>query len=146
MWDEEWQGVRNAVLTRDGNACRVCSAHADDVGTHRLHAHHIRPRADGGPDDPGNCVTLCEDCHAAKHGGRTSYLDVEFVQTVHGRGPLTTGEVADWMGCSRTTARRRLSDLDEQGTVVSVDAEDGTAWRAPRSLAGRVLDALNPFA
>ncbi len=29
-----------------------------------LHAHHIIPRAQGGPDVPENIITLCDLCHA----------------------------------------------------------------------------------
>lgn len=145
MWDEQWRAVREQALSRDGRTCRNCPTTAADVGEDALHAHHVRPRADGGPDESENCLTLCEDCHGEKHQGRTTYLDVEFVQTVHGYGPMTTGEVADWIGCSRSTARRRLSALKSDGVVARSDGEGKDRWRAPRSFTRRVLDRLTPF-
>jgi hypothetical protein len=145
MWSEDWNAVRGSVLERDAYACRNCPTDVDEVGVDGLHAHHVRPRADGGPDERANLLTLCEDCHGEKHSGRTTYLDGEFLQTVHGYGPLTSGEVADWMGCSRTTARRRLSALADAGDVERVERSDGTRWRPPRSVLGRILAALTPF-
>ena len=29
--------------------------------------HHVIPRAQGGPDDPSNLITLCDKHHAARH-------------------------------------------------------------------------------
>jgi hypothetical protein len=48
----EWWRVSRQVTTRDG-ACVRCG------GTNRLSAHHVIPRAEGGPDEPENLVSLC---------------------------------------------------------------------------------------
>lgn len=148
MWSEDWNELRERVLKRDGYACRVrdCDTTREDVGVQNLHAHHVRPRADGGPDERANLITLCGPCHNRKHSGRTTYLDAEFIQVARGYGPLSTGEVADWVGCSRTTARRRMGELETDGEVVGVERNGTTAWRPPRSVLGRVLARLNPFA
>ncbi len=53
----EWRRLARAVAARD-RACRVCG------GTNRLSAHHVIPRAEGGPDAPDNLVALCVACHA----------------------------------------------------------------------------------
>jgi hypothetical protein len=48
-----------------------------------LIAHHIVALADGGPDTPENCVTLCGVCHAEWHaieGTRRPFED--FLETV----------------------------------------------------------------
>lgn len=143
----QWSRIRERVLSRDGHTCRQCGATASEMGGQdRLHAHHVRPRAVDGPDDAANCVTLCERCHREKHRGRTTYLDVEFRQTVRGYGPMTTGEVADWMGCSQTTAYSRLDELTEDGRVERV-GKDGRSvvWRYPRGLGARILGKLNPL-
>jgi 5-methylcytosine-specific restriction endonuclease McrA len=51
------------VKKRDGLQCQICG---DRVGDPHciLHAHHIRPRAQGGHDVPENVITLCDLCHA----------------------------------------------------------------------------------
>lgn len=59
--DTGWQVVRETVLERDGHRCMSCGE------TQRLHVHHVVPRSRGGGDDPGNLITLCEGCHAARH-------------------------------------------------------------------------------
>lgn len=54
---------RNAVFERDDFSCRDCGARD------RLHAHHIEHWADA-PDrrfDVDNGLTVCPDCHAARH-------------------------------------------------------------------------------
>jgi hypothetical protein len=145
MWSEDWNRVRRRVLKRDGWTCRECPTDRADVGADGLHAHHVRPRSRDGPDEPANLITLCEDCHADRHQGRATYHDSEFRQVVHGYGPMSTREVADWMGCSRTTAHRRLSDLSSAGAVERVDGGEVKQWRPPRSVFQRVLGALNPF-
>lgn len=56
---------RDAVLARDGHACRRCGS------TDKLHAHHILRWADV-PEArivSENGVTLCEACHIDEHHG-----------------------------------------------------------------------------
>lgn len=48
---------------RDGKQCQICGDRAGDPYC-VLHAHHIKPRAKGGPDIPANLITLCDLCHA----------------------------------------------------------------------------------
>lgn len=58
----EW---RKAVFARDDFTCQECGARGV-----KLRAHHIRPWC-GFPQlrfDPENGVTLCVDCHRARHG------------------------------------------------------------------------------
>jgi 5-methylcytosine-specific restriction endonuclease McrA len=41
-----------------------------------LSAHHVIPRAEGGPDHPSNLETLCVSCHgreSAAERGRHAY-------------------------------------------------------------------------
>jgi len=52
----QWRQLSLAVILRDG-ACVRCG------GGHRLSAHHVIPRAEGGTDTPENAETLCVRCH-----------------------------------------------------------------------------------
>ncbi len=52
-----WRQLSFAVVRRDG-ACVECGS------TFMLAAHHVMPRAEGGPDTPENLETLCASCHA----------------------------------------------------------------------------------
>lgn len=56
-----WRELRAQVLARDGAACTSCGA------TEELEAHHIVPRAEGGPDVIENLTTLCGNCHRGLH-------------------------------------------------------------------------------
>lgn len=55
-----WRALRQAVPDRAAGRCEACGGAAVD-------AHHVRPRAAGGPDTPANLVALCEGCHAQEH-------------------------------------------------------------------------------
>lgn len=56
--------LRERVLARDGRRGVACGRPVD------LHAHHVAPRAEGGPDADWNLVTLCRPCHGLLHDGR----------------------------------------------------------------------------
>lgn len=66
----DWEDRRRAVYQRDDYTCTNCGRksgpHAGDDGV-RLHAHHKKPRADGGSNRLGNLTTLCEPCHDDAH-------------------------------------------------------------------------------
>lgn len=59
-----WQEVRKVVLERDRHTCVSCGLKPD---TGETDIHHLVPRSAGGLDDPGNLITLCDGCHAARH-------------------------------------------------------------------------------
>jgi hypothetical protein len=62
--------VRQAVLARDGYRCR-----APGCGRARfLEVHHLKPKAQGGKNDPGNLVTLCSACHRLLHERRSEIV------------------------------------------------------------------------
>ena len=57
---------RNAVFTRDGNKCRVCSwVHTPAIREEGLDAHHITDRNElpNGGYVKENGIALCPDCH-----------------------------------------------------------------------------------
>ncbi len=57
--------TRNAVLARDRHRCQSPGC----GNTRFLEVHHIRPRAEGGGNDPANLITLCSACHQLAHDG-----------------------------------------------------------------------------
>lgn len=57
--------VKLQIVQRDGGKCRDCQS--GDVDS--FHIHHIKPRAEGGTNDEDNLITLCCDCHKARHSG-----------------------------------------------------------------------------
>lgn len=54
--------IRSKVLLRDHFRCQECNYFK------HLEVHHIIPRSKCGSDDLTNLVTLCQRCHAKKHG------------------------------------------------------------------------------
>lgn len=62
-----WENLKAYAKWRDGYKCRVCGKSPRVDSSVRLEVHHIRRRADGGSDTPGNVVTLCHGCHEAHH-------------------------------------------------------------------------------
>lgn len=55
--------LRQGVLLRDGQRCRACRSR------HRLMAHHVKFRAQGGRTELANLLTLCSRCHGLVHAG-----------------------------------------------------------------------------
>ncbi len=51
--------VRNEVLKRDKNRCRMCGAKRPTP----FHVHHILKRRNGGTDTLDNLITVCAGCH-----------------------------------------------------------------------------------
>jgi 5-methylcytosine-specific restriction protein A len=64
------QAVRAYVLRRAAGFCEGCGSEAPFLtpsGSPYLEPHHIRRRADGGPDHPRWVVALCPNCHRRVH-------------------------------------------------------------------------------
>ena len=62
--------IQQKVKLRDGRVCRLCGDWRGKVYLETgavvedIHAHHIIPKAQGGPDTMSNLITLCDLCHA----------------------------------------------------------------------------------
>ena len=56
-----WVQLRERILKRDQYLCGPCR----DKGrtTPATEVHHIKAKAHGGTDDPGNLVSICRECH-----------------------------------------------------------------------------------
>lgn len=57
------KSLRYQILRRDGFRCHYCGATAEQSA---LRVDHVIPEALGGPTEPGNLVTACQDCNAGK--------------------------------------------------------------------------------
>ena len=60
-----WKDIRQTILERDCNACRQCG-----FSGRGLHIHHIVEKRNGGGEDIGNLMTLCNQCHSKLHLGK----------------------------------------------------------------------------
>ena len=62
----QWWTIRKEVFDRDGGKCqsmlggRLCLKPAVDV-------HHIRSLSRGGTTTKSNLLSLCKECHEARH-------------------------------------------------------------------------------
>ena len=59
-----WVKVRRVILNRDMHLCQPCRE-AGRITTART-VDHIKPKAEGGADDPDNLRAICSACHASK--------------------------------------------------------------------------------
>jgi len=66
-YPDNWDQLRQAILTRDNEQCAVCGR-SDDV---TLQVHHIVPLGMGGTNARSNLITLCNEHHGRVHGGRS---------------------------------------------------------------------------
>ena len=55
----QWQKLRLLILQRDGYVCVYCGGHANSVD-------HIKPKIEGGGDDPTNLVASCVSCNSRR--------------------------------------------------------------------------------
>ena len=63
-YGHRWVKLRERILARDCHLCQTC-AKAGRV-TPATAVDHIKPKAQGGTDDPGNLAAICDPCHRAK--------------------------------------------------------------------------------
>lgn len=59
---ESYDIIRVSILERDYYRCHECGY------PEHLEVHHIKPKSEGGNNDPSNLITLCRKCHAKHHG------------------------------------------------------------------------------
>ena len=55
----QWRQIRKLVLLRDP-ICKLCGQAPS------IEADHIKPRSQGGTDDPSNLQGACKPCHSRK--------------------------------------------------------------------------------
>ena len=59
-----WQKLRVQILKRDGYLCTACIERGRP--TPATDVDHIKPKANGGSDEPDNLTSMCKPCHEAK--------------------------------------------------------------------------------
>lgn len=63
-WEEGWQKLRDTIIRRDKFRCQRCrEGRFQGLKKSDLSVHHIKPRSEGGSNDPANLITLCHPCH-----------------------------------------------------------------------------------
>jgi len=111
-YPENWDEISGSVRKRDGYKCCICRGEGV-----LLHVHHVRPRSEGGSDDPSNLVSVCVTCHAKAHGGRlgeskvdvssrSGYLclncdrlfSLDYVRDQGLQCPVCDSELVPWLG------------------------------------------------
>jgi len=60
----EWKRIARKIRDRDKWTCQDCGEQRVKWGIH-LHVHHID--ADKTNNDPGNLISLCDECHQERH-------------------------------------------------------------------------------
>jgi len=81
--------ARGTAFKRDSGVCQRCGrdvSESDAGDGPTAEAHHIIPKAAGGPDTPENLVILCQDCHRQAH---------EALKTAHKRKPGVLQELRE---------------------------------------------------
>lgn len=150
--------VRQRVLERDDHECQLCGELGKQAGGDMtLHLHHRVSPLDGGSNDPGNLLTLCEACHHHHHSSRaepeevqtnlndydisTTPADYKILDAIETVSPASTGELADEACISCVHARRRLYALAAAGVVArDIDGQWDLAERVEEPVRGELPD------
>lgn len=56
-----WVKLRDQIMRRDKYLCQPCMSKGQ--GTPATEVHHIKPKAQGGTDNPENLIAICRKCH-----------------------------------------------------------------------------------
>lgn len=76
-----WQSVREFVMSRDARLCQDCLKKGKITTAEEVH-HIVEITHDNITDpsitlNPDNLVSLCRECHAARHGARPRRYKVD---------------------------------------------------------------------
>jgi len=101
-----WRLARTAARQRDGQRCRQCGSSKE------LAVHHITPISEGGERFAlSNLITLCRDCHNARHRGergrRAESLHYPALAIREKHSSRDRSSLAACSGTSCRTMRRR---------------------------------------
>lgn len=65
-----WDKLRIRILTRDKYLCQACIRQGRSTVASQV--DHIKPKSQGGTDDPGNLAAICHPCHKVKTARESS--------------------------------------------------------------------------
>lgn len=127
--------VRNQILERDGNRCRVCGRKGPEHGGHvDLEAHHMQEDPEHvDRDHRDNGTTMCIACHHLVSNRTTAddlpfdidsvaaelnllYKDYEILAFLFEHGPATTSGI-----CAETSGSARTSIIERLWTLMGAD-------------------------
>lgn len=63
-----WWDIRKEVFARDGGKCQSRNSQGK-CGKPGVDVHHVIPLSRGGTTTKSNLITVCKDCHDARHAG-----------------------------------------------------------------------------
>ena len=78
--------IRDSVLTRDDNKCRLC----DDVA---VDLHHLLFKSLGGNNSSYNLIPLCRAHHELAHKYQHKYFNILFITQLTHYPQLTKGDL-----------------------------------------------------
>lgn len=102
---QDWNIMREIILKRDKMRCLRCDKKFRYA--RNLSVHHIKPRAEGGGDNPENLCTLCNECH--------DYVEVE--------GLTTRADIIGSYG-------NEITPGNKEGVTMAQIDNDRPAWHA----------------
>lgn len=120
-----------------------------DCGSDRwkLHRHHIKPKSQGGSDDPSNLAFICSNCHEDRHGPSGESEPWRLAQTPEARAKQAQSMRLRWTDPGyreRVMAARQASYRDpEVSRKKSEGVKRAIANKTPEELAewGRRVSA-----
>ena len=64
----KWWDIRKEVFERDSGKCQVFKGWSK-CGKPAKEVHHVTPLSRGGTTTKTNLISICKDCHDARHPG-----------------------------------------------------------------------------
>ena len=95
------------VLHRDQYKCQQCGTQKG-----KLHVHHLIYKSQGGTDEPGNLITLCEKDHKALHAGELNNISEKLTKKITKKNKSKTKHATE-MGILRSQLKKDWPSLIE---------------------------------
>lgn len=95
--DDTWWSIRNKIVERDNNECRMCGEEHDS-----LHVHHLVPLLSGGRNTDELLMSLCPGCHNSVETYTEDFTEDLF---------------RDWTDGEMPEGRKRWTPDDEPDTI-----------------------------
>ena len=127
----EWA---NAVKDRDNWTCQECGKSVNDLGTEKIHAHHVHPKILGGENVLENGLTFCRRCHWTKYHSNEMNLahinrkpremkTVTASFTIKKSHAKRIDDLAKWHGVPKSVIMRNILERWDKQYIVMPDEE-----------------------